>query len=70
MFIKQGKWDWPIAKKIKTFYGANGLIKTILYVLLIVLGLKLVVLNGIIFVLNLFGAGFEYAPILKSLGII
>lgn len=64
------KWNWPIARKIKQYYDANGLLKTILYVILILVGLKVVVLNGIIFILNLFGASIEYAPILTSLGIL
>ena len=66
MFIKDGKWDWPIIK----FYKEHGLLKTIPYVIFILLGIKLVIINGGIFILNLFGAGIEYAPILKSLGII
>lgn len=66
MFIKDGKWDWPIIK----FYKKNGLLKTILYVIFILLGIKIVIINGAIFILNLFGAGIEYAPILKNLGII
>ena len=70
MFIKEGKWDWPIAKKIKEYYGTNGLFKTIVYILVILLGLKLVVINGAIFVLNLFGASIQYAPILKTIGIL
>jgi len=64
------KWNWPIARKIKQYYDANGLVKTILYIILILIGLKVVVLNGIIFILNLLGASIEYAPILKSLGIL
>jgi|TARA_R110002153_G_scaffold38376_2_gene111511 hypothetical protein len=70
MFIKEGKWDWPIAKKIKDYYGANGLLKTIAYIILIILGVKIVVINGAIWLLNLFGAGIEYAPILKTLGVL
>jgi hypothetical protein len=70
MFIKDGKWDWPIAKKIKDYYSTNGLLKTIAYVILILLGVKIVIINGAIWFLNLFGAGIEYAPILKSVGIL
>jgi hypothetical protein len=66
MFIKDGKWDWPIIK----FYKQHGLLKTIPYVIIILLGVKIVIINGAIFILNLFGAGIEYAPILKNLGII
>tara|TARA_R100000149_G_C5838435_1_gene111451 strand:- start:674 stop:901 length:228 start_codon:yes stop_codon:yes gene_type:complete len=66
VFIKDGKWDWPIIK----FYKQHGLLKTIPYVIVILLGIKIVIINGAIFILNLFGAGIEYAPILKNLGII
>lgn len=66
MFIKNGKWDWPIIK----FYKKHGLLKTIPYVIFILLGIKIVIINGGIFVLNLFGAGIEYAPILKALGVV
>ena len=66
MFIKDGKWDWPIIK----FYKEHGLLKTIPYVILILLGIKIVIINGAIFILNLFGAGIAYAPILKTLGVL
>jgi hypothetical protein len=70
MFIKDGKWDWPIAKKIRNVYQEHGLLKCILYIILILLGVKIVIINGAIFILNLFGAGIEYAPILKTIGIL
>lgn len=66
MFIKDGKWDWPIIK----FYKKHGILKTIPYVLLILLGIKIVIINGAIFILNLLGASIEYAPILKTLGVL
>lgn len=66
MFIKDGKWDWPIIK----FYKEHGLLKTIPYVIIILLGIKIVIINGAIFILNLFGAGIAYAPILKTLGVL
>ncbi len=66
MFIKDGKWDWPIIK----FYKEHGLLKTIPYVLIILLGIKIVIINGAIFILNLLGASIEYAPILKTLGVL
>lgn len=66
MFIKDGKWDWPIIK----FYKEHGLLKTIPYVIFILLGIKIVIINGAIFILNLFGAGIAYAPILKTLGVL
>lgn len=66
MFIKDGKWDWPIIK----FYKKHGILKTIPYVLLVLLGIKIVIINGAIFILNLLGASIEYAPILKTLGVL
>lgn len=66
MFIKDGKWDWPIIK----FYKKHGILKTIPYMLLILLGIKIVIINGAIFILNLLGASIEYAPILKTLGVL
>ena len=51
------KWNWPILTKIKKVYKEKGLFKTILWILIIFLGLKLVILNGIIFFINTtFGA--------------
>lgn len=70
MFIKNGKWDFPILKKIASVYREYGFFKGTLYVILVLIGIKVVILNGVIFILNLFGAGIEYAPILKSLGIL
>ncbi|MAL67573.1 MAG: hypothetical protein CMK27_00635 [Porticoccaceae bacterium] len=62
------KWNWPILTKIKKVYKEKGLFKTILWILIIFLGLKLVILNGIIFFINTtFGAGLTYAPILRSI---
>lgn len=62
------KWNWPILTKIKKVYKEKGLLKTILWILIIFLGIKLVILNGVIFLINLlFGAGLTYAPILRSI---
>ena len=67
MFIKDGKWDWPIIK----FYKQHGLLKTIPYVILIILGIKIVIINGIIFLLNLTPwFDIEFAPILRGIGVL
>ena len=63
------KWNFPIAKllieKVKKYYKANGLYKTILYVIFIVIGFKVFVINGIIFSLNyVFNLNIKYGPIL------
>ena len=50
---------------IKNFYNKNGLYKTILYVIFIVIGFKVFVINGIIFALNnIFNLDIKYGPIL------
>ena len=71
MFLKNGKWDWPIAKKIADVYKAHGLLKCILYIILIILGIKIVIINSIIFLLNLTPwFDIQFAPILRSVGLI
>ena len=70
LFVKNGKWEWPIAKKIKNYYNEHGLIRTILYVILILLGSKIFIINGIIFLLrNLFGLDIPFGPILRLFGV-
>lgn len=60
------KWDFPIIKKIRNFYKNNGLAKTILWFLIIVIGTKIVIINGFIALCNaLFGFGWEFAPVGK-----
>lgn len=64
------KWNFPIAqaviKKIKKIYKKHGLLKTIGYVIVIVIGLKVVVINGSIFLINsIFGLKIPYGPILQ-----
>ena len=70
LFVKNGKWEWPIAKKIKNYYNEYGVIRTILYVILILLGIKIFIINGIIFLLrNLFGLDIPFGPILRLFGV-
>ena len=70
LFVKNGKWEWPIAKKIKNYYNEHGLIRTILYVILILLGIKIFIINGIIFLLrNLLGLDIPFGPILRLFGV-
>ena len=64
------KWNFPIAqaviKKIKKIYKKHGLLKTIGYVIVIVIGLKVVVINGSIFLINsIFELKIPYGPILQ-----
>ena len=62
------KWNWPILTKIKKVYKEKGLFKTILWILIIFLGIKIVFLNLIIFLLNnIFSIQINYAPVLTYL---
>jgi len=63
------KWNFPIAqaafKKIKSVYKEKGLFEAIAYVILIVIGFKVVVINGIIYSINyLFLTNIKYGPVL------
>ena len=67
LFNKKTLWNFPIAKaqieKVKEVYKSKGLPMAILYVILIVVGFKIFVINGVIFILNfLFNLSTEYAP--------
>ena len=45
-------------------------LRTILYVILILLGIKIFIINGIIFLLrNLFGLDIPFGPILRLFGV-
>jgi len=63
------KWNFPIAqaaiKKIKSVYKEHGLLEAIAYVVVIVIGFKVVVINGIIYSINyLFLTNIKYGPVL------
>ena len=63
------KWNFPIApvaiKKIKSVYKEKGLLEAIAYVVVIVIGFKVVVINGIIYSINyLFLTNIKYGPVL------
>jgi hypothetical protein len=59
-------WKWPILTKIKNYYKAHGLKRTILWLLIIIIGLKIVVLNIFIFIVNaLFSISINQAPVLN-----
>lgn len=62
-------WNFPILTKLINKYKELGFFKFILWLFLIWLGFKIIVVNGFIFVANLLGAGWEYAPLMRSLGI-
>ena len=69
LFNSKTLWNFPIAKaaigKIKEVYTNKGLPTTILYIIFIVIGFKVFVINGIIFILNyLFKLNIEYGPVL------
>lgn len=69
LFNNKTLWNFPIAqaaiKKIKTVYKEKGLFESIAYVILIVIGFKVVVINGIIYTINyLFLTDIKYGPFL------
>ena len=65
------KWNWPLLRIIINFYKKHGLIKTILWLIFIFLGTKIIIINGFIYVANyLFGFGWKYAPILDCLNLL
>ena len=69
LFNNKTLWNFPIAKaqiqKVKEVYKNKGLPMAILYVILILVGFKVFVINGIIFILNyLFKLNIEYGPFL------
>ena len=69
LFNNKTFWNFPIAKaqieKVKEVYKNKGLPMAILYVILILVGFKVFVINGIIFILNyLFKLNIEYGPFL------
>jgi hypothetical protein len=65
------KWNWPLLRIIINFYKKHGVIKTILWLIFIFLGTKIIIINGFIYVANfLFGFGWKYAPVLDYLNLI
>lgn len=50
------KWNFPILTSIKNFYKKNGLVLTIPYVMFIAIGLKVVLGNAIILIMQAFGS--------------
>tara|TARA_B100002019_G_scaffold164327_1_gene141903 strand:+ start:2829 stop:3038 length:210 start_codon:yes stop_codon:yes gene_type:complete len=65
------KWNWPLLRIIINFYKKHGLIKTILWLIFIFIGTKIVVINGFIYAANfLFGFNWKYAPILDYLNLL
>ena len=66
---KNISWNFPILTKIKKYYLSNGLLKSLSWLLFIVIGTKVVIINGGIGLINyLFGTEIPYGPILYLLG--
>jgi len=66
---KNISWNFPILTKVKNYYRVNGLYKTILYIIFILIGFKIVIINGGIGLSNYFlGTDIPYGPILYYLG--
>ena len=65
---KNISWNFPILTKIKKYYLSNGLIKTLGWLLFIVIGTKVFIINGGIGLINFFlDANIPYGPILYYL---
>jgi len=61
-------WNFPILTKLKNYYFKNGALKTLGWIVFIVIGTKVVIINGGIWVINyLFGTDIPYGPILYYL---
>ena len=59
------KWNFPILTKIKNYYLANGFLKTLIWLLVIVIGTKIIIINGGIGLINYtLGTNMPYGPIL------
>ena len=65
---KNISWNFPILTKIKNYYKKNGFFKTLSWLLFIVIGTKVVVINGAIAFLNyFFQTNIPYGPVLYYL---
>tara|TARA_R100001460_G_scaffold36882_4_gene70791 strand:- start:2652 stop:2861 length:210 start_codon:yes stop_codon:yes gene_type:complete len=63
-------WNFPLLRKLINFYKNYGLINTILFVIFVFLGTKIIIINGFIYAANfLFGFGWKYAPVLDYLNL-
>lgn len=66
---KNISWNFPILTKIKKYYTEYGLAKTLVWLLFIVIGTKIFIINGGIALVNFFfGTNIPYGPILYYLG--
>lgn len=66
---KNISWNFPILTRIKKYYLSNGLLKTLGWLLFVVIGTKIVIINGGIGLINyFFGTNIPYGPILYYLG--
>ena len=63
-------WNFPLLRKLINFYKNYGLTNTILFVIFVFLGTKIIIINGFIYAANfLFGFGWKYAPVLDYLNL-
>ena len=63
-----GKWNFPLIRIVKDFYKKHGLILTILWVLLVVVGTKVVFINGTIGIINYtFGIDIPFGPVWENI---
>ncbi len=65
---KNISWNFPILTKIKKYYTEYGLVKTLVWLLFIVIGTKIIIINGAIGLINyLFNTEIPYGPLLYYL---
>ncbi len=65
---KNISWNFPILTKIKKYYIEYGLVKTFGWLLFIVIGTKIIIINGAIVLINyLFNTEIPYGPLLYYL---
>ena len=63
-----GKWNFTLIRIVKDFYKKHGLILTILSVLLVVVGTKVVFINGSIAIINyVFGIDIPFGPVWENI---
>ena len=67
--MKYLKWNFPLLRALKSSVEKRGIIKTLFWFLAIVVGLKVVLINGSIAAINLmFGTKIPYGPIGQTIG--
>jgi|TARA_B100000035_G_scaffold55974_1_gene44288 hypothetical protein len=67
--MKYLKWNFPILRALKNSVEKRGYVKTILWFAVIVVGSKIILINGSIALVNtIFGIEIPYGPIGQTIG--